>query len=232
MTKTVLLAAAAVLALTAGASAGPAPVVTGVKSAPAIWHMPKGSTTLYNQNSNNSGVGLVSQNFSTTYSKTYDATGADDFIVPKKGLKDKKKKKKGWTVTEVDVTGVYFNGSGPAASETVTFYADSSGVPGAPLKGGVFTVTGTDSSGTFSITLPKKGMFLKAGHYWVGVAANLDFSTGGEWGWEGNTSIKNYDAMWENPGGGFGTSCTSWGTNGTCLGYTQDDMFDLKGTAG
>lgn len=59
----------------------------------------------------------------------------------------------------------------------------------------------------------------------------MDFSCCGEWGWEGNATIQNDPAQWENPGGGFGTSCASWGSYATCFGYSQDLMFDLKGTS-
>lgn len=172
--------------------------------------------TLYSQNSNDSGVGLVSDNFTSGSFTSYDDSGADDFIVPSG---------KTWKIKVVDVTGVYFNGSGPATSENVTFYNDNNGVPGSVVK--AYTgLSCVDSSGSFSCKIKKTK--LKAGHYWVAVVANMNFSGGaGEWGWEGNTVINNDPAQWENPGGGFGV-CPTWGSNSTCLGYNQDDMFDLK----
>src|ERR1700731_3221642 len=69
---------------------------------------------LYNQNSNDEGIAIVSQNFTSGSSgAVFDSQGADDFVVPA-GHK--------WTVGEVDVTGVYSNGKGPASSENVFFF--------------------------------------------------------------------------------------------------------------
>jgi hypothetical protein len=228
MSKTVLLATAAVFALTASAASAanaPAIGVTGAKAS-VIVHKAKGAKMLYNQNSNSNGTGIDSQNFTSTYSKTYNAAGADDFVVPKKTT---------WTVTEVDVSGIFYNGSGPATSENVTFYKDNKGVPGKAAKGGTFTdLNGTDSSGSYTIPLGKKGVKLKSGHYWVSVVANCGFLTGcGQWGWYLNGTIHNDAAVWENPGNGFGTGCTTWGTITKCEAgaYTGDFMFDLQGTS-
>jgi len=219
------LAATAVIALTAGTAMAAQPML----ASPTVGHQVVGKgkgKTLYNQNSN-FGYGIDSQNFSST-DAAYDDAGADDFIVPKG---------KTWTVNEVDVTGVYYNGSGPATSEDVTFYADSSGVPGKAVKKGTFTnLSCTDTSGSFACKLPKKGVKLAGGskgtRYWVSVVANCPFSGCGQWGWVENKTINNDPAVWENPSGGFGTSCTSWGVNATCLGssvYAGDYAFDLKG---
>jgi len=221
--KTALLAAAAVLALTAGASAAGLPAATSAGKdvqAHRLNIQTKGLKTLYSQNTNNGGVGLVSQMFGSSY-PTYDSQGADDFVVPT-GKK--------WDITEVDVTGVYFNGAGPATSENVYFYADSSGAPGTLVKS-FLNVAGTDNgTGSFAITLPKKGMKLKkAGTYWVSVQANLAYKAGGEWGWEDNSVQTGSEAHWQNPGNGFATGCTSWTDIETCLGYGPDLMFDLKG---
>jgi hypothetical protein len=228
MSKTVLLATAAVFVLaanTASSANAPAIGVTGAKAS-ALVHKAKGAKMLYNQNSNSNNTGLDSQNYTSAYSKTYNAAGADDFIVPKKAQ---------WTVSEVDVSGLFYNGSGPAISENVTFYNDNNGVPGTVVKGGSLTnLDGTDSGGSYTISLGKKGVTLKSGHYWVSVTANCGFLTGcGQWGWYLNRTIKNDPAVWENPGNGFGTGCTTWGTIAKCEGgaYTGDFMFDLQGSS-
>ena len=231
MNKTVLLAAAAAFALTAGgASAAQKPVIGAHGTATgAVIHVAKGAKMLYNQNSGD-GEGVVSQNFTSgTYSPTYNAAGADDFVVPKKTE---------WTVTEVDTSGLYFNSSGVcssnceyASSENVIFYKDSNGAPGAAVKKGTFTgLKGTDNNGSFSISLGKKGIKLKAGHYWVSVVGNVNFiNTGYEWGWQETSNIQNDNAMWENPEGGFGVGCTTWTDVGTCIGVNGDYAFDLQG---
>jgi hypothetical protein len=238
MNKTALLAATAVLALTAGgASAGaphPTALATGVKSHPI--HLPP-TGVLYSQNSNGSGSAVVSQNFTSGFFSTYDAALADDFVVPAGHT---------WSVSEVDVTGEYFNGPGPATSEVVTFYKNKTkkGVshPGKVVD--AYTLTCTDSDGSFACVLPTKGKKgkpatkLKAGTYWLSVVANLAYLNqnetivNGEWGWESTTNaIQGSESQWQNPGGGFGVGCTSWTDTSTCIGSVAADlMFDLQGT--
>jgi hypothetical protein len=223
MTKTVLFATAAVLALSVGGVASAAkPVSVSLHHAKA--HSLKGADrsagVLYDQSNNDSGIGIVSQNFESSFD-IYDAAAADDFTVPK-GSK--------WKVTEVDAFGVYFNGSGPARDENVTFYKDDHGAVGDEVK--TFTAAGTDNFGSFAISLGKKGVKLKKGTYWVSVQANLDFSAGGEWGWENQTSSEGNPAQWENPGDGFGTGCTSWSAENVCIPDGQGDhMFTIRGTS-
>jgi hypothetical protein len=230
MSKTVLLAAAAAFALTAGGASAAQTPVLGIHgpATSAVFHKAKGAKMLYNQNSSD-GTAIVSMNFTSGTYTAYDSAGADDFIVPKKAQ---------WKVTEVDADGVYFNGSGTcssnceyATSENVTFYKDASGMPGTVVKA-LTGLKGTDTNGSFSISLGKKGVKLKSGHYWVSVAGNVSYTgTGYEWGWYETTAFHNDDAMWENPGAGFGVGCTTWGDIGTCLGYSGDLAFDLQGTS-
>jgi hypothetical protein len=227
--KTVLLATAAVLALSVGSvssasAAGKAPSIasghTQFTAQKFNLSPKKKGGVLYNQNSNDASDAIDSQIFESTFS-AYDDQGADDFKVTGKD----------WDVTGVDVTGQFFNGSGPASSENVTFYADASGVPGKMVKS--FTnLSGKASGGSFDITLPKKGAKLKAGTYWVSVQANCSFSGGcGEWGWEVSSVQHGNAGMWQNPGGGFGV-CPTWGSIESCVGSTGPDfMFELLGKA-
>ncbi|MGZ6961960.1 MAG: choice-of-anchor R domain-containing protein [Ilumatobacteraceae bacterium] len=157
-----------------------------------------------------SSQGIVSQNFGDF--STYSASAADDFVVTDAA---------GWTVSEVDVSGLYFNGSGPANSFDVTFYNDAGGAPGSvacAATGSSFTAT----IPSFSIPLSSP-CSLAAGTYWVGVAANMNFSAGGEFGWIVYNGAPGGAAMWENPGGGFGV-CPTWGTVLSCLGIADDSM--------
>lgn len=224
MTKTVLLAGAAVaLALSAGtASAGAAHPTTAVKHQPGhiVLFPPKGGT-LYDQTDSDGGVGLVSQNFESSFD-AYDSQAADDFSVPAGHT---------WKVSGVNVVGVYFNGYGPASSENVFFYKDSKGLPG-KLVAECDNQAGSDNgTGSFSINLSNctgKTKFKGGNTYWVSVQANLNFSGGGEWGWEDRSVQSGNPAAWRNPGGGFGV-CSSWGTLQSCLGYGPDLLFSLKG---
>lgn len=169
-----------------------------------------------------SGIGIVSQNFESTFDQ-YDAQAADDFKVPAGG----------WTISEVEVTGVYFNGAGPSPSETVTFYqTDTSrakdGRPGTVIAS--YTVTGVDTGGSFCMSIPST--VLGRGHYWMSVVANMDFSVGGEWAWENLVPPKvTSRTKWQNPGDGFATlpHCVHWKVENRCIPDGQGDhIFILR----
>ena len=176
-------------------------------------------SVLYDQTSNPSGSYISSQNFGS--GNTSNTAAADDFVVPEGQT---------WIVKEVDIPGVYFNGSGPAKSESVTFFKDKHAKVG-KIVDDLEGLHGTDDFGSFAITLGEKGVKLKSGHYWVSVVTNMDFSGGGEWGWENQTpgTTEGDPAMWENPGG---TKCQTWTAESVCFGASVgDQMFTLKGKA-
>jgi hypothetical protein len=153
---------------------------------------PKGATILYSQNSNANDLGINSQNYTSGILTSLDNAAADDFVIPKG---------KGWTVKEVDVTGIYFNGSGPATSENVVFYKDDHGRPGKAVKKGTFQLVGTDSDGTFAIELPGRGLSLSPGKYWLSVVINCNFYGGcREWGWATTDAIHGDQGVWEGQG--------------------------------
>ena len=207
MTKTALLAAAAAFAISAGSASAQGPVLSskGYDVHATRLTIPNaGLKTLYSQNDHDGGTGFISQMFGSSYPSDQ---GADDFVVPSGS---------NWKISEVDVTGVYFNGVGPATSENVYFYRDRNGVPGKPVKS-IMYVHGADNGGSFAITIPTVG--LKAGHYWVSVQANLAFDAGGEWGWEDRSVQNNNPAVWRTRGSG-------WKPLGS---DDPDFMFALKG---
>jgi hypothetical protein len=222
MTRIILLSTASLLALTAGgALAGSHPGLLAKPTGLHPFRLPSG--VLYNQNSN-FGYGIDSQNFSGSSSSLSSAAG-DDFVIPA-GQK--------WRITEVDVTGMYFNGSGPAKSEVVTFYTNKKGRPDKAKA--TFTLNCTDSRGSFACALPGTGQRLSGGtfgkRYWLSVVANCDFISCGQWGWVQNTVTHNKPGQWENPQNGFGTGCTTWNNTSTCIpspGVVDDYAFDLKG---
>jgi hypothetical protein len=236
MNKNLLLASAAALALCVGVSA---PAVAASGKSPAVaakmTHsrahfkgVNRAAGVLYDQNDDSQGYADISQNFESSFD-AYDAQGADDFTVPA-GSK--------WSITEVDVTGLYFNGPGLANSENVSFYkVNKKGKFGKkPKSSGTYEGT-DDGIGDFAITLSngksKKGVSLKSGHYAVSVQANMDFSVGGEWGWATRNTQAGNPAQWQNPGDGFATGCTKWSDEAPCLGGTAgpDHMFTLRGTS-
>lgn len=224
MTKAVLMATTALVALLDGSTAPARAIPTFITSTAGKTQPPLANPkarTLYTQNSNKYGdVGAVSQNFTSGIYTSYDNRGADDFIIPAG---------KNWKVGRVDVTGVYFNGSGPAQSVNVIFWKDYHGYPGNAVAHGTYDdLSCADRSGSFSCRLPKR-LQLKAGHYWVTVQANCSYYTCGEWSWDETSVIHNDAAEWEEYYT-FGGPCPTWDTLANCLGsyFTGDLMFDLK----
>jgi len=192
----------------------------GRAASPAV---PWALTPLYSQNDNDAGVGIVSQDFTDPGFDIYDSNGADDFVVPAGHV---------WSVKGIAVTGVYFNGSGPADSETVYFYKDAGGLPGALL--GSVNLHGIDNAGSFLLKVSNRGIRFRPGTYWVSVQATMAFGAGGEWAFETRTLQANSPAAWQNPGDGFGTGCTTYQNMQGCigpLGEGPDYMFAVYGTS-
>ena len=230
MKTSVLLASAAVLALTAGsASAGAAHPGVVVKAPPAKHFTLKprlGSTTLYNQDAGSDSNAIVSQNFTdSSFPSTYDAYGADDFVIP--GTTKHK-------ITKVFANGGYFGWPGPANSVTVVFYKK--------IKAGVAVLlkscpseSYSDLSGSGAFLVDVSGCGVKIGggkHRWVSAYVNMAFNTGGEWYWRTNINKVGKPSVWENPKNGFGTGCTTWTATQVCIPYTgvgPDFAFAILG---
>lgn len=218
MTKTLLLAGAAALALSGNAYAAKAPS-TGVKAKPSRhFSALPGSVVLYSQSSALSNA-ISSQNFTSGTFTAYNDAAADDFVVPA-GVT--------WKVKEVDVRYVQF-GSHDSTSMDVIFYNDGGGVPGTAAA----TCLGRDTGG-YNIKLGKPKatkckVKLKSGTYWVSVVANQNFSTDSQWYWAGHQPITGFNAQWQNPGGGFGI-CPTWCDASNVFGYSADLSFTIKGS--
>jgi hypothetical protein len=216
--KLVTAAAAATALLVAGltgqAGASGNPSTSGHGNANVVRST---DALLYSQNDNDTTVATTSQNFEASLD-VYDNAGADDFTVPA-GVQ--------WVIQTVTVSGQYFNGTGPAASETVTFYKNQHGHPGTVVKS--VTAIGDDAAGSFVIAVGK--VKLRPGTYWVSVVANQDFTPNGQWGWENRSVQSGGAAQWQNPGNGFASGCTTWTTLTTCIPTAggPDFMFALNG---
>src|SRR5207253_3287982 len=187
---------------------------------PSVPNLP--AVTLYDQLNNPGTISTGSQDFETA-NNAFDDFTADDFVVPGGQT---------WNITEVDAQGVYFNGPGPAASFHVFFYANSGSLPGT-LVYSAMNQPYVNSAGTFQVTLGAPAV-LTPGTYWVSVQARQDFAPAGQWGWTDRTVQANNPAAWQNPGGGFGVGCLTWGVRTTCVGdpAAPDQMFRLIGTIG
>ncbi|HLY05526.1 MAG TPA: hypothetical protein VKR31_07250 [Rhizomicrobium sp.] len=212
--KTQFATAAAILALAmSGGFVNPA-------------HAAGGSyVVLWNQNAN-FGNGVNSQTYQSSKS-AYDDVAADDFIVPNGET---------WRISEVDVTGAYVGRhQGPASSVQISIYAGPKWHPKRILKS--YTVSCTDNDGSFQCVLPTKkrgnpALKLNSGHYWLSVVANCRSKICGQWKWTENTSVTDYEGVWENPANGWKTACLGWDLIRGCFGGNPVDLaFDLIGTS-
>lgn len=226
-----LLATAVLTLLEAHAAAAPAKpsFVHKGSYAPRFINATNGSVTLYDQTSNDAGIATISDGFDSGEFDSYDNQAADDFTVPS-GSK--------WKIKEVDVTGLYWNGSGPADAVSVFFYKNrfdkkkGYDLPGREVAS-IPNATFSDMTGygSFAIKLGTKGPKLSPGVYWVSVQAQMNFTGGeGEWGWENQTSSEGYKAAWRNYGCTSNCVCPTWLPEDVCFNSNQGDhMFALKG---
>src|SRR5205823_5657085 len=197
----------------------PAPLIP----APILPYPKAPQVVLYDQINNPAPTpgGVTSQDFETAFDP-FDAQAADDFVVPGGQT---------WNITEVDVSGEYSVGGGPAASFHVFFYSDTATLPGALVATRLANPYSGGANALITLTTP---VVLTPGTYWVSVQARQDLGTAGQWFWDNRLVISNSGAAWQNPGNGFGTGCTTYGRKPTCL-PTQngpDQLFRLIGTIG
>ncbi|MBV8800112.1 MAG: hypothetical protein JO208_09950 [Alphaproteobacteria bacterium] len=203
--KMLCLASATMLALTATAYAAGTGAMSSMRAGSAAQHgvhvPPPGLSTLYDQNVGDSIYGWYSQTLSANPEE--DEYIADDFVVPA-GHR--------WAIKEVDVSGYYAGGNGPASYVNLLFWTDDAGLPskkkGPAIKCDNLTPQGLDT-GAFQIKLPKSCKVALAGSgksgtvYWLTVQANMEsLATSGYWSWEGNNNVAgNQGASWYYGGG-------------------------------
>ncbi len=175
---------------------------------------------LYDQTANGNTNGYTSQDFEAAFDP-YDNQAADDFTATDN-----------WTIDQVVVTGSY-SVAGPADGFNVFFYTNNGGMPGTEVYNAPSQAYTYDAgTGMFTITLASPAE-LPAGDYWVSVQCRMDFGTAGQWYWNQVDGSYGSVAQWQNPGGGFGTSCATWGSIQGCISAIGTDMyFALYGTVG
>lgn len=211
-----ILAVTAVLLVASGAAAiDQAGTLSGVGPASVD------QSTLYEQLADYTGSIGTAQDFEAAYD-AYDSEAADDFIVTYVD---------GWLVEQVGIIAGYWNGPGPADSIDVAFHADASGMPGSAIAGCSFPNNSyvDDGAGNFLMDLTGGPCYLPAGSYWVVIQGNLDFATGGQFGYGYNGVQAGNGGMWRNPGDGFASGCTSWAPVATCIDGGPDYCFGLYG---
>lgn len=170
--------------------------------------VPSGSQSCYTNMGPDASEGINSQIFEKKYT-AYNSSGAADFTV-----------KTACTFSTVMAPGRYYNGTGPARSETVTVYRARNGQPGKVIN--TQTVKGQDKKGSF--TIPVQEVSLAPGRYFVGVQANMGLVKGGQWGWEVTTVQRGSTDLWANPGGAMGV-CPDWTDVVTCFASNGPDYM-------
>jgi hypothetical protein len=195
---------------------------TGLRRLPILAQPKAPQVVLYDQYDNLGANATADETFSDFTG--FDSDLADDFVVPGGQT---------WTVQSIDADGTYFNGLGPANSFNVFVYTDCGGLPGTQVYS-TLNQTWTQVGTTFTVNLSPAAV-LGPGTYWIEIQANMTFSVGGQWGWTDRTVLSNNPAAWQNPGGGFGTPCTTWGQRGSSCGIdpgVPDQVYRINGTIG
>ena len=218
-----LLASGIAAAVFAVSSAGAATLDRSHTSAVALpsFNVPAGSTILYDQTASPSTNGTTFQNFSAA-NDGYDNEAADDFVVPAAG----------WTLSSINLLASTSAGFTGATTASVTIYPDAAGLPGATPACSYAAAPAVIGATDAAITLPST-CSLAAGTYWLGISVALDYTPNGQIYWTAQTVATGNDAVWQNPGDGFGTGCTTWGPLATCLATADPDQsFQLLGAVG
>jgi hypothetical protein len=214
-----VLAGGLVLGAGVAAAAQPQTSARGSASIPA--YLPE--VVLYDQNDNAATMATNSQDFEAA-NNAFDNELADDFVVPAGG----------WAIDNVTLTGLFFNGPGPAASVHVAFYDNAGTLPGAPVAACDYPAVVPASQPNFSLPLAPPCV-LAPGTFWVSVRANMNFTPAGQWGWFDRLITANNPAAWRNPGGGFALpACVGFAPRGATCGIdapAPDQMFTLSGVA-
>lgn len=165
---------------------------------------------------------IISQNFEPDFD-IYDTQAADDFVLTEPCRRP---------VLYID--GRYTSGVDEADSFNVTIYRSKRHAPGRlerQLEALPYTEPCAQPWGCTQIVLRKT---LQPGHWWLSVQANLSYTDSGgqQWQWATNYRVRRIAAMWQNPGDGFGTSCTTYqdliGCVGSGVGLGGDLSFSIS----
>lgn len=158
--------------------------------------------------------GVTAQDFETAYD-IYDALGADDFVVPS-GVT--------WYIDSIVIPGSYSATATTTCGLAYNIHSDNSGQPGTQLFGDTINAN-LDGNGDGDLTLVfETPAQLTSGHYWLVANGRKNFgSGGGQWYWQRDSNAIGYPALWQNPGNGFGSTCTTWTTFYDCTALGMSD---------
>jgi len=177
---------------------------------------------LYDQTANPTISGYTSQDFTDAggISDPFDSVAADDFEVPAGQV---------WSISGIDLPGFFGSGSpGPVDTVAVVFYADAAGSPGAALCSFAGVIPAAQVSGSLSILLPAP-CAMPEGRAWMSVQAVAPSMPNGQWFWFEESVQRFAAAVWQNPGDGFATGCTTFMPATSCGASQPDFSFLLRG---
>ncbi|HVS02609.1 MAG TPA: DUF11 domain-containing protein [Thermoanaerobaculia bacterium] len=176
---------------------------------------------LYDQTDDGTGNGVPDQDFEAAFD-AYDCEAADDFAVTSSGV---------WEIDRVATQGIR-SGSGVPTAVDVTFYANAPGGGNPDLPGAVVCAYPgllPESSPSLIVELPTPCV-LPPGVYWLGIQARQAFTSGQHF-WSKRAAQSASEAVWRNPGDGFGTGCTGFAPQQTVCGLSggRDLLFQIYG---
>jgi hypothetical protein len=179
--------------------------------------------TLYDQSDRRSSFSKSSAQDFETELDDHDCEGADDFTVPSSW----------WRIERVELTGSYSTNGGPAEGVNLRFYRDQGGWPGSTAVCSYTEVVPTsDDSGTptglvgpIVVDLPT-GCVLSPGTHWLAAQIRMDFDPNKQFYWNHRDRQSGNEAVWRNPGDGWGYGATSW-TRLTEVGYYYPEFLFL-----
>jgi hypothetical protein len=131
--------------------------IFGGRSVPILMPPNFPRLVLYDRYNNPGHNATSSQDFEPEFGAFSDEL-ANDFIV--RGGET-------WSVESIDVDGMYFNGTGPAESFNVRFYADADGLPGALVEERLAMAYASNGS-TFGIAI-RPPVHVDSGTYLLGI---------------------------------------------------------------
>jgi len=229
--KTLLLASAAALALTAGGASArhavPPVTMKATTHGKAFRVTPRaGSTASYGQSAGSASNSIASTELENSSYAGYDSRGADDFVIPGSGKH---------TITAVYANGINYYGYGyGATSMNVIFYTKlkysaKRGLT-ANVKAVCTDVPSFDLSGSGFLEADVSGCAagkFKGGHdYSVSVQTRSNYYFQNWWYWTTNANKVGKEALWSNYGGAFYTCPGSYKPVQTCFpsGYAGPDF--------
>jgi hypothetical protein len=181
--------------------------------------MPSGGDVLFSQLDDPSGSAWTDQEFEAVYA-AYNSEGGDDFNVSDAA---------GWDLTTINTPGIQTAGGTPFFTNHF-FYADGGGAPGAVLDGCDFPANTSFTHDLGDLSTDVTGCNTPGGINWFSQNVRQDFVPFGQHFWATRASSNGSEAVFRNPGNGFGSGCLDWAPANTVCGMTGSDFqFELLG---